>query len=276
MLSFDAKADDNYFRNEVNSSIRYLPHSSVNHQDGKLSFLEMGGKYKYEVTTDEAREKQTIPFSVSVGFNDTELDTKDLAVTLPSRLVGWTANVGTTLPFFNIEKTYIGIGISPGFFGDEWGMDIDDFRFSMRTYLVYHVNEKLMVVGGVGIKPKYEYPVWPIVGFIYKPTEKWTINFLSKKPKVLYHYNEKLDIFAEGDFSYGEYIVENLDAKHAVLRYQNYHVGGGASYRITDNIRIIASCGGYFGGILRYKEKNRGKINLGNGFYADSRLSIQF
>ena len=196
-------------------------------------------------------------------------------VKLPAHLVGLTTDIETTFPFFNVDKTYLSLGVSPSFYGDDWSFRTSGFRLPSRAFLIYQPTEKWTFLAGVAFYPDFENEVLPILGFIYKPNDKLTFEITPKRPNISYILNDKITLFAEGGSTFSEFEVSKDNLKNVVLRYRETHLGAGIKYKVNKFIESSLSCGGIFGRSLKYRDDSLGEVDIKNGTYAELRLEIK-
>lgn len=262
---------EDFLRNEIDYSIRYAPSRSVDDMAGKVTTLESDAEYSYEL-----KVLGKLPVKLSLGNYYMYL--KDSTrVKLPSRLVGWTSDIETTLPFFKFKETYIRLGISPSFYADDWSFDSDAFRLPLRSFLIYRPNKKWTFLGGVALYPNYKNrsAFFPILGLIYKPIDQLTFNIIPERPNITYALNEHVTILAEGDISLKEFDIDRSNTKDVVLRYKEWHVGGGTEIKFNKLFRLSATAGGIFDRTLKYSDKTA-KVSIKDGFYTELRATLSF
>ncbi len=281
--------------NQIDSYFRYIPSRSVDAQSGKVEISEADTEYSYEF---KAFDKLPIKLSLDNKYIGIENTT---TVKLPAHLVGLTTDIETTLPLFmvqesikhfpiplrkllkviaegdflDVDKTYLCLGMSPSFYGDDWSFRTSGFRLPSRTYLIYQPTEKWTFLAGVAFYPDFENEVLPILGFIYKPNDKLTFEIVPKRPNISYILNDKTTLFAEGGSTFSEFEVSKDNLKNVVLRYKETHLGCGIKYKFNKFIESSISAGGVFGRSLKYRDDSLGEVDIKNGVYTELRLEIK-
>jgi hypothetical protein len=256
----DCHNSDSYFR--------YMPSRKADSQSGKIEIMEADSEYSYAF---KAFDKLPVKFSLDNKYIGIENTT---GVELPAYLVGLTTDIETTLPFFNLDKTYLRLGISPSFYGDDWDFEASQFRIPSRYFLIHSLNDQWTFIAGVAVYPDFETKVWPILGFIYKPNDKLTFNIVPRRPNISYLLNEKIALFAEGGNSFGEYEVTKDNLENVVLQYKEMHIGAGLKYKVNKAVEASVSAGGMFGRSLKYRD-SLGKVEIKDGAYAEFRLEAR-
>lgn len=253
---------------EIDSYVRYMPARHEDGSTGKIAIIESGAEYGYKF---KAFDKLPVKFSIDnsyIGIENTEE-----SLELPAHLVGVSFDAETTLPFFNFNKTYLRMGISPSFYGDDWDFESSDFRIPSRYYLIYLPNDKWTFLCGIAYYPDFTYDFLPILGLIYKPNDKLAFNIIPKRPNITYSFNERISLFAEGGASFDEFTVTRDNLKNISLLYRETHLGAGVKLKLNKYIRTSVSAGGVFNRYLEYAD-SQGKVDIKNGMYAEFRVEI--
>jgi Domain of unknown function (DUF6268) len=250
------------------SYVRYMPSRHEYGAQGKISIMESAAEYGYEF---KAFGKLPVKFSVGnsyIGINDTQ-DT----IELPAHLVGVTTDIETTMPVFNFNNTYLGLGISPSFFGDDWTFNTDAFRIPSRYFLIYQPDKKWTFLAGVAYYSDFTYTVLPIVGFIYKPNDKLIFDLTPRRPNITYSFNDKIAVFIDGLTAFDEFAVSRDNIKNIALQYRQTQVGSGIKFKLNRYLQAYLSAGGAFNRYFEYTD-SQGKVNLKNGLYTQFRVEI--
>lgn len=263
------KTDDSLHHN-IDSYLRYIPSRDVDAMSGKVEIIESSSEYGYEL---KILDKLPVKFSFQtqyIGIEDT------VEVELPSHLMGLVADLETTLPFFNFPKTYLRLGLSPSFYGDDTSFEASSFRIPSQYFLIYQPDARWTFLGGIAVYPDFEYELLPILGFIYKPNDKLIFNIIPKRSNISYQVFDRVTLFAEGGTSLNrEFEVTENNFKNAVIRYKETHLGGGIKYKFNKFIQSSITVGGVFNRSLRYRD-SLGKVNIKGGLYTEFRIEAAF
>jgi hypothetical protein len=255
---------------QIDSYVRFIPSRSVDAMSGKVGLIESGAEYSYEF-----RAFDKLPIKLSLDNNYISIENSLDSVELPAHLVGLTTDMEATLPFFHFNETYLRIGISPSFYGDDWDFPSSSFRIPQRYFLVYQPDSKWTFLYGLAVYPDFENEVLPVLGFIYKPNDKLVFNIIPKRPNITYFINERMSLFAEGGTSLNsEFEVTRDNTKNVVLRYKETRLGGGIKFKFNQYIQSSISAGGIFNRCLKYRD-DQGKVNIKDGLYAEFRIEIK-
>jgi len=260
--------EEEYFPQELDSYLRFMPPQGADAQSGKVSVTESASEYSYDI---KVFGKLPIEFAVSsryIGINNTTV------VKLPAHLTEAAIGMEAVLPFFNVDKTYLTIGLAPSFFTDNWNFHASSFRLPQRYFFIYQVDEKLAFVCGVEVIPDFADPVSPILGFIYKPNERLVFNITPERPEISYALNNKLTVLLEGDRQNREFEVSKDGIKNTVLEYNEMHLGAGLRYRPNKNIKSSLTAGSVFNRSIKYRDDSLGKVGIKNGLYVELRVDM--
>lgn len=262
-------AEDEDMPSEVDSFVRVMPKQDASSQAGGVGVVEAAAEYNYQA---KAFGKIPVEFSLEsqyIGLNNST------QVFLPARLVGFSTGIDATVPFFGIDKTYLRLGVSPSFYGDDWDFESSSFRIPVRLLAIHQPSVKWTLIAGVGVFPDYDDTVVPILGFIYKPNDKLLFHITPDRPYVSYAFNGRLTGLIEGGMSYDEFEVDNGNHKNVVLKYQAMRLGTGVEYTFNKHVHSSLSAGGVFNRRLEYKDDYLGKVVVENGAYCEFRVNIR-
>jgi hypothetical protein len=254
------------FKND--SYFQYTPAESAEVTSGKVGLMKAISEYEY---TYKVGGELPVKFSIGseyIGIYNTT------PVELPAHLVAVTTDIETTFPFFKVNNTYLRLGVSPSFYGDDWSLPSSSFRVPFRSYLIYIPNEKWTYILGVAVYPDFKDNVLPVLGFVYKPNEKLTFNIVPSRPNVTYALTKKLAIFGEAGAAVdNEFEVEKGDLKNVILRYNEKFVGMGLQYDLNKYIRASLSTGFDFDRRLTYDDE-LGKVKVKDAVYSQIRIQV--
>ena len=139
----------------------------------------------------------------------------------------------------------------PGFYTED---DIDSASFDVPItggrVFVLQPDRLYVFVGATAAFLRGQYPVLPIAGVIWKPTEQWSFFGMLPEPRITYSPTKAIDLFVGGQWVGSSFRTDRDDAIHpqrlsgAQVDYTEYRVGGGVEVRCGEAVSLIAS-GGY-------------------------------
>jgi hypothetical protein len=253
---------------EIDAYIRYLPDSKVKAMSGEIGIIDSANEYSAEF-----KVFGKLPVSISLVNKYTSIE-NTTPVELPAHLTGFAADLETTFPFFNLKNTYLRLGVSPSFYTDNWGFNSSAFRIPSRYILIYQPNEKWTFISGIAVFPDFETKVFPIGGFIYKPNDKLTFNFVPKRPNITYAFNKKLEVFGEAGISSEEFEVKKDNLNGVILQYKENHLGAGLRYKFNKYIKSSLQTGYMFRRSLKYRD-SLGKVGIKDSIFTEFRVEIE-
>jgi len=259
--------EEEYFPQELESYAHFIPSRGAKAQSGKVGVIDSSSEYSYEI---KAWDKLPVEFSTSTRYIGIDNST---VVELPARLTKVDFGISTALPFFNFNNTFLAIELNPSFLTDNWYLRSSAFSMVQRYFLFYKFDEKLSFICGLRIEPHFKDPFSPILGFIYKPSDKLTFNIVPQRPEISYALDKKLTVFLEGDNSSDEFRVTKDNLKNVPLQYNELHLGAGFRYNFNKHVKGSLSCGSVFNRSLKYRD-SLGKVAMENGLYSEFRLDI--
>ncbi len=257
---------EEYLPHELDTYVRYVGSRGSRGQSGKVGIIDSAAEYSYEI---KAFDKLPVQFGVAtryIGINNTTV------VELPAHLTSAGFGMEVTLPFFDVDKTYLNIGLAPSFFSDNWNFNSSTFSLLQRYFLIYQPDEKWIFVCGVDYSPRFRDPVSPILGFIYKPNERLAFNIIPDSPEISYLLDDKLTVFIQGGSTSNEYRVKKDDLKNVVLNYDEMHLGAGLRYKWNKYVTGSFTAGGMFNRSIQYRDDSLGKVTIDNGPFVEFRL----
>jgi len=260
--------EEEHYAQELDTYARFMPPTGSDSQSGKIGLITAASEYSYQM---KAFGKLPVEFALGtkyIGINNSTV------VKLPAKLTTVAFGVETTLPFFNLDKTYFTIGLAPTFFSDDWRMNSSTFSLVQRYFMIYQPNEKLTLVGGVEYSPGFRPSVSPIVGLIYKPNDRLTFSLIPDNPEISYDLNNKWTAFGQGSYVSEQYKVKQGDLKNVVLNYDEMRLGAGLRCAVNKNIKTSFSAGSVFNRSIEYKQDSLGKVAPNSGFYTEFRVDI--
>ncbi len=270
-----ASGEDNDFNNEVDSYLRYIPSNSAKSQSGRINIIQSGVEYDYKF---KAFGELPVELSLDSGYTGINNTTQ---VELPAHLTKFIAGINTTFPFFNVKRTYFYLELDPSFYGEDWDLASYHFRFESNYAFIYRANEKLSLVFGIQVFPEYrypggimrDYPVSPLLGFIYKPNDKLEFNILPDNPNISYFLNHRLTLFIEENDFDDEYKVTK-DGSKTRLRYTQAHIGTGLKFKVNKFIDTSLVAGEALHQLFKYSD-SQGKVQANNGLYVEFKIAAR-
>jgi hypothetical protein len=161
------------------------------------------------------------------------------ATPLPSKLQQASLVIGGD---FQLGDAWIArVEAEPGFYSG--GTRLRDRNFSCPVTLgaSYFVSSDLQLVAGLSIDPERKYPVLPGIGFRWKCSRDWVMDFILPAPRIEYALSKSFTLYAGGEVLDGSYRTasdfgsthDNPSLNNAIVDYTQIRIGGGASWKIA-------------------------------------------
>lgn len=140
---------------------------------------------------------------------------------------------------YRVNGTFSGsLLVAPGLAGDFTRIRGNDLSVRYGLTGRYQSSERLTLLAGFIYQQGYHStPFFPILGFIYRPDQQWTISVAAPRPGVSYAVRQDLRLNLGLEFSGGEYQLheERLGAK--AVRYQDLRLIGGVDFGIGSSLK---------------------------------------
>jgi len=141
--------------------------------------------------------------------------------------------------------------LRPGYYTeDHIGSSSFDIPVTLGRAFVLQPDKLFFIVGATGAGLRGQFPILPIAGVIWKPSEQWNVFLVPPDPRISYSPNKKLDLYVGGQLVGGSFRTDRDDnifpqkLSNAQVDYTEYRAGVGIDVRCSDSIAIGVS-GGY-------------------------------
>lgn len=144
------------------------------------------------------------------------------------------------------------IQFRPGFYTEEHlGLRSFDCPITAARFFVVREDKFYILVGATYSFLRSDYPVLPLVGFVWRPCPQWQIQAVPPEPKIIYSPNKKLNLWVGGEFTGGSFRTDNKPKDFefnsrlsgAELDYIDYRAGAGLAYAPSQNVSVDLSAG---------------------------------
>ncbi len=165
---------------------------------------------------------------------------------LPDRLQSFAGVIA--LEYFVRGEVGFLLETAPGFYFED---DVSAEAFDAPTKLAaaYRVNDRFFLVGGVSYSGLRSYPFLPVLGFLWRVSDQWTIRALVPEPRVIFRANESLAFWAGGELAGGAFRTDDDNSRpsrlrNATLSYSEWRAGAGVTIGDPDRLAFELA-GGY-------------------------------
>ncbi|HET6418927.1 MAG TPA: DUF6268 family outer membrane beta-barrel protein [Geobacteraceae bacterium] len=238
----------------------WLPDSGIRNMGGNIEMSETEIRFgrKFAISS-------TLSLSTGLAYSLRDIDAPGTA-RLPDKLNTASVEIGGN---FRISKNlFLDVMVSPGLNGDFKKIDRDDVRTQVGFMGRYNTSEKLTLLAGLVYQEGYKsYPVVPVLGFVYRPDEHWTIGLAAPRPGVTYSPDKKSSYYLGGEFTATEYQLHDPSLGAKIIEYRDFRAVAGVEYTIFSAVKIGISGGYAFGRKFRFYDGTRNDIRVDdNGF----------
>jgi hypothetical protein len=186
---------------------------------------------------------------LNLGISYDRFDFGSTGAPVPDHLQGVAANIAIEYMHNNDIGAFI--QVKPGFYTEN---DFNSASFDAPITLgrIFVLQpDKLYVFAGLNASfLRGQYPVLPLAGIIWMPSEKLRFLALLPEPRIIYSPCNKWDFWAGGQLTGGSFRTDRDDTivphklSNAGVDYSDYRVGGGFIYSPSDAVTIDFG-GGY-------------------------------
>jgi hypothetical protein len=157
------------------------------------------------------------------------------------------------------EVLGVSVGLTPGLWSDLIVIDGADFRLPARALITYRANDSLFLAGGVIYTDNIRRNVLPGIGVIWDPTEKWHLELLIPRSRIVYRWTEDYSVyfvFERGGTTY------NIRAygEDEDFEYRDYRTMLGFEYNRIPRFNLFVEAGVAFDREFRFD--NQGEFDV--------------
>ena len=201
------------------------------------------------------------------GLDYSRFDIGRTAAPLPVHLQSASAVIG--IDYMHGQDIGAFIQFRPGFYTEEkLGLRSFDVPITLARFWTVQPDKLYILTGATGSFLRRNLPVYPIVGLVWVPNEHLRLMGVPPEPKLIYSVNKQLDLWIGGEFAGGwfrtdphpEYLLRGpkvAKVNEAVLEFDDYRAGVGATYSPTDKIDIDLRVGS--SALRKFKYANVGE-----------------
>jgi opacity protein-like surface antigen len=185
---------------------------------------------------------------VHVGLSYDRYDFGSTASPVPNHLQAMAAVVGAD--YMHGSDVGAFFQVRPGFYTqNDLGISSFDAPITLGRIFVLQ-PDKLYVFGGAYASfLRGGFPVLPLLGVIWIPSEQWRIMGALPEPRLIYSATKKLDLWAGGELVGGSFRTDNNEGlkpgklRGAQVDFSEYRAGVGLAYDVTDNFTVDFGAG---------------------------------
>ncbi|GFE61974.1 DUF6268 family outer membrane beta-barrel protein [Geobacter sp. AOG2] len=240
---------------EVTADTTWLAGSHIRTTGGDLTMGEAKVGFSRRFVIDPK-----IDLSAGLKYSLREIDAPDSA-RLPESLHTLSLDLGAV---YHVDKRLtLGVRVSPGVGSDFKGFSAGDVRVPVAVHANFQASRSLSLIGGVAYTGmNHSYPVMPVLGLLYIPSEQWVFALGFPRTGVVYKPDRKTDLYVGAEFAGGEYQLHDPPVGANVVSYRDYRAVAGVDLRVLPFAKMGIAGGYAFARKFVFYDGNRNDINL--------------
>jgi hypothetical protein len=175
--------------------------------------------------------------------------------------------------------------VAPDFSGDLNKLTTRDFQIGGMFAVRYspYGDDRLFFLLGVQVKTDAQPIVFPAAGIRWQPNDVLIINLTAPRPEIDVKISHRLTLFADGQFSGGNFRVPDSTGtaigrpqfNNAVLTYREIRLGGGLRLKLLPFAAVQTEAGEALGRDFDYYRIHE-NLKVNNAPYVDTKLMFSF
>ncbi len=221
----------------------YVFQSDLNHggsfgqQDEIQSELEYGHRFLINGN-----------FYAHVGFAYDRYDFGSTGAPVPNHLQAMAGVFG--IDYMHGKDVGAFFQVRPGFyFQNDIGISSFDAPITLGRIFVVQEDKFYIFVGAYASFLRSGFPVLPLAGVVYIPSDKLRIMAVLPEPKIIYSATKRLDLWAGGELVGGSFRTDrNANIRPGKLNgaqvdFSDYRAGVGLTYGVSNNVSFDLGAG---------------------------------
>jgi hypothetical protein len=247
----------------------WLSGSEVRNSGGNLNMRELAADLTKRFSVNPKLE-----LSTGLKYARRDIDAPATAL-LPDALQALAVEFGAE--YRKSDVLTLGFRLSPSVKSDFKAFEARDLRVPAEVHAKYQMNKKLTLLGGIAYTgEQHSFPVLPMLGVLYTPSERWGLALGFPRTKIMYMPYKGTELFLGATFSGGEYRLHDATVGTNVISYKDYRAVAGVELPICNFARLAVSGGYAFGRKFAFYEGNRDDLKLGNAPFGSMDLKFSW
>ena len=141
------------------------------------------------------------------------------------------------------------ICVQPGFYTEN-DFRQESFDYPITFGRIFVLKDRLYLFAGVNMAfLRGEYPVLPLAGLIWRPSQEWLVSAVVPEPRVIYSPNKKITYWAGGQLVGWSFRTDRDDnivphkLSNAQVDYTDYRAGVGVEFHPSEQVSINLGAG---------------------------------
>jgi len=154
------------------------------------------------------------------------------------------------------QRWGIDTALAPSYYGDFENRSSDAFRVTGRIIGAFSWSPRLRIVGGALFLGREDYPIVPIGGIVWEPTEDWNLELVLPRPRIYYRfYNDDViehRSFVGGEFGGNTWAIERAGGVYDKFTYADLRLVAGWERKAKRGITARVEAGWVFSREVSY------------------------
>ncbi len=224
----------------------YVFESDLNHGGSFGSQDELQSRFEYG-----HRFSITGQWYFHLGLAYNRFDFGNTTAPVPVHLQSGAAVIG--VEYMKGADTGAFLQFRPGFYTEEHlGLASFDCPILIGRFWVLQPDKLYLLTGAYASFLRGGFPVLPLVGVVWKPSDNFRVMGVLPDPRVIYTVNRQLEVHLGGELAGGSFRTDHHDnyvGPHIAklsgtqVDYADYRAGGGFTYNLCNAVSIDGSAG---------------------------------
>ena len=224
----------------------YVFESDLNHGGSFGQQDELENRFEYA-----HRIRLTDQWYVHLGLAYDRFDFGKTGAPVPDHLQRAAAVIG--IEYMKGADTGAFLQFRPGFYTeDNIGLASFDCPILVGRFWTLQPDKLYFLTGAYVSFLRGGFPVLPLVGVVWHPTDNIHVMGVPPNPRVIYTVNKQLEVYVGGELAGGSFRTDHHDnyvGPHVAklsgtqVDYVDYRAGGGFNYNLTNAISVDGSAG---------------------------------
>ena len=181
-------------------------------------------------------------------------------IQLPDQLVVLAADVGWTWRYVN--GSALQVRAAPGIYSDIEELSFRSFDMPLSAAGVMTFNPYISATVGLQLRPGFERIFMPIVGLVWGPADWLRVEATLPEAKAICHWNDVWSTYVGWAWESMTYTIrEKGDFDRKKMTMENYRTTIGASYAVSDALRVIGEIGALSERTIEFERRAPGMEN---------------
>lgn len=182
-----------------------------------------------------------------------------------------------------IADVLVRIEAQPGFYGESGAYNSRNFNVPIVIGASYLVSKDFQWIAGLSINPNRDTPVMGGLGFRWKTSDRWVLNFVPPNPRIEYLLNDDVTLYTGAQIVSSTFRVGDRVGRRPVSRFDNawldyteVRTGAGASWKFSPKGTLDVEIGCVAFRQFDYSKLDEDYQNKGTPFYGEVGLKMAF